>query len=104
MANRQEPTGLPLDTLQRVGQALSQPPPNFQLHPDMAKLVAARKAMVQVRGWWWLRGQAVCAREDRKTYCVRLWLMDCCGGPHRAASQPAARPPAFHNASTAPCP
>jgi hypothetical protein len=51
VANRQEPTGLPLDTLQRVGQALSQPPPNFQLHPDMVKLVAARKAMVQVRGW-----------------------------------------------------
>jgi 2-oxoglutarate dehydrogenase complex dehydrogenase (E1) component-like enzyme len=43
---QQEPTGLPLITLQRVGQACCRPPPGFELHPDVAALLAARRAMV----------------------------------------------------------
>lgn len=42
----QEPTGLPLATLQRVGTAICQPPPGFALHPDVAQLLDQRRTMV----------------------------------------------------------
>jgi len=32
----QEPTGLPLTTLQRVGQAICKVPPGFNTHPDVS--------------------------------------------------------------------
>jgi 2-oxoglutarate dehydrogenase complex dehydrogenase (E1) component-like enzyme len=34
----QEPTGLPLTTLQRVGRAICEVPPGFNAHPDVSTL------------------------------------------------------------------
>jgi 2-oxoglutarate dehydrogenase complex dehydrogenase (E1) component-like enzyme len=44
---QQEPTGLPLITLQRVGRAACQAPPGFSLHPEVQSLLSARRAMVE---------------------------------------------------------
>eukprot|EP00879_Flechtneria_rotunda_P026265 GHRR01027996.1.p1 GENE.GHRR01027996.1~~GHRR01027996.1.p1 ORF type:complete len:602 (+),score=191.82 GHRR01027996.1:1647-3452(+) len=43
---RQEPTGLPLTTLQRVGQAICTLPEGFNCHQDVATLLVARRDMV----------------------------------------------------------
>ncbi|WIA12981.1 hypothetical protein OEZ85_006593, partial [Tetradesmus obliquus] len=42
----QEPTGLPLTTLQRVGNAICEVPQGFNCHPDVVELLAARREMV----------------------------------------------------------
>ncbi|KAF6260765.1 thiamine diphosphate-binding protein [Scenedesmus sp. NREL 46B-D3] len=42
----QEPTGLPLTTLQRVGNAICKAPEGFNCHPDVVALLAARREMV----------------------------------------------------------
>ena len=41
---RQEPTGLPLATLQWVGRSMCSVPDGFSLHPDVDKLLAARRS------------------------------------------------------------
>ncbi len=43
----QEPTGLPLATLQRVGAAICRLPPGFRAHPQVQALLAARAAMTR---------------------------------------------------------
>ncbi|KAK9823055.1 hypothetical protein WJX81_005034 [Elliptochloris bilobata] len=43
---RQEPTGLPLVTLQWVGRSMCTVPGGFATHPDIDKLLAARRRMV----------------------------------------------------------
>eukprot|EP00803_Ostreobium_quekettii_P007935 evm.model.scf_3304.2 EVM.evm.TU.scf_3304.2 scf_3304:5531-14070(-) len=43
---RQEPTGLPIKTLQLVGEQSCQPPEDFQLHPQVKKMLEARRRMV----------------------------------------------------------
>jgi 2-oxoglutarate dehydrogenase complex dehydrogenase (E1) component-like enzyme len=40
---RQEPTGLPLATLQWVGRSMSNVPDGFALHADIQRLLAARR-------------------------------------------------------------
>jgi len=39
------PTGLPLSVLQDVGQALTEAPEGFNLHPEVDKLLTRRRAM-----------------------------------------------------------
>ena len=39
----QEPTGLPLATLQWVGRSIARTPPEFTLHPEVARLCQARR-------------------------------------------------------------
>ncbi|CAL5220687.1 g2736 [Coccomyxa viridis] len=46
---RQEPTGLPLQTLQWVGQSICTALPEFQLHPEVDALLKSRRAMVEGR-------------------------------------------------------
>ncbi|GAQ84781.1 2-oxoglutarate dehydrogenase E1 component [Klebsormidium nitens] len=54
------PTGLPLETLKQVGLAISEPPPDFDLHPDVARLLAARRRMVESeRGVDWATAEAL---------------------------------------------
>jgi hypothetical protein len=47
----QEPTGLPLTTLQRVGNAICQVPEGFNCHPDVSALLLqlARKRNITAR-------------------------------------------------------
>ena len=40
---RQEPTGLPLQTLQWVGQSICTTPPDFELHPEVDALLKSRR-------------------------------------------------------------
>ncbi len=40
---RQEPTGLPLATLQWVGRSMADVPAGFALHADVQRLLAARR-------------------------------------------------------------
>lgn len=40
-------TGLPLETLQAVGQQLTRIPPEFTLHPDIQKVMERRRGMVE---------------------------------------------------------
>ena len=40
---RQEPTGLPLQTLQWVGQSICTALPEFQLHPEVDALLKSRR-------------------------------------------------------------
>ena len=42
-SGRQEPTGLPLPTLQWVGRSLCDVPENFTLHPQIASFVSSRR-------------------------------------------------------------
>ena len=42
---RQEPTGLPLTTLQWVGRAAATLPPAFSAHPTVQKLCASRRCL-----------------------------------------------------------
>ncbi len=39
----QEPTGLPLATLQWVGRSIARTPPDFTLHPEVDRLCQARR-------------------------------------------------------------
>lgn len=39
----QEPTGLPLATLQWVGRSIARTPPEFTLHPEVDRLCQARR-------------------------------------------------------------
>ena len=39
----QEPTGLPLATLQWVGRSICSTPPGFTLHPELERLFQARR-------------------------------------------------------------
>jgi hypothetical protein len=41
----QEPTGLPLTTLQRVGQAICKVPPGFNAHPEVRHSLACRQSV-----------------------------------------------------------
>jgi hypothetical protein len=90
VAAQQEPTGLPLVTLQRAGTALSQPPGDFRLHPDMGRLMAARGVMVQVRAWG--AGRRLLAAGPPAVTCGR----DRAPALHRLARLPGAvrMPPA----------
>ena len=40
---RQEPTGLPLHTLQWVGRSICTTPPHFDLHPEVDALLKSRR-------------------------------------------------------------
>lgn len=41
----QEPTGLPLPTLQWVGRSIASVPPAFHLHPEVERLLEVRKCV-----------------------------------------------------------
>jgi 2-oxoglutarate dehydrogenase complex dehydrogenase (E1) component-like enzyme len=41
---RQEPTGLPLQTLQWVGRSICNTPPGFAMHPHVNRLLASRRS------------------------------------------------------------
>ena len=43
MEPRQEPTGLPLPTLQWVGRSIASVPVGFHLHPEVERLLEDRK-------------------------------------------------------------
>lgn len=43
----QEPTGLPIPTLQFVGSQICQLPPNFKAHPEVQKLLEKRMKMIE---------------------------------------------------------
>lgn len=43
----QEPTGLPIRTLQFVGSQICQLPPNFKAHPEVSKLLEKRMKMIE---------------------------------------------------------
>lgn len=43
MEPRQEPTGLPLPTLQWVGRSIASVPAGFDLHPEVERLLDNRK-------------------------------------------------------------
>jgi 2-oxoglutarate dehydrogenase complex dehydrogenase (E1) component-like enzyme len=45
-STRQEPTGLPLATLQRVGAAICSTPSAFDAHPAVAALLEARRRSI----------------------------------------------------------
>ena len=44
---RQEPTGLPLQTLQWVGRSICGAPDAFDLHPEVEALLKARRCFTQ---------------------------------------------------------
>lgn len=47
VAQEQEPTGLPVQTLQWMGRQLTRLPEGFTPHPAIAKLMGARRGMVE---------------------------------------------------------
>ena len=46
MEPRQEPTGLPLPTLQWVGRSIAAVSNAFHLHPEVGRLLDARKCVI----------------------------------------------------------
>ena len=53
---RQEPTGLPLPTLQWVGRSIATVPRGFRLHPEVQRMLDARR-----------RGRQALTRGRKKT-------------------------------------
>ncbi|CAM6044651.1 unnamed protein product [Sphagnum compactum] len=87
-----QPTGVDLETLQKVGRAISTPPPGFNLHPDVASLLKARWQMMESGvGIDWAMAEALAfgslllhadptkgqTVEQNRHFSVRLSGQDC---------------------------
>jgi 2-oxoglutarate dehydrogenase E1 component len=81
-----------LETLQKVGRAISTPPPGFNLHPDVASLLKARWQMMESGvGIDWAMAEALAfgslllhadptkgqTVEQNRHFSVRLSGQDC---------------------------
>ncbi|CAI5956691.1 unnamed protein product [Closterium sp. NIES-64] len=87
-----QPTGLPLKTLQRVGDVLCTVPPDFTLHPQVALLLENRRKMMATgEGIDWAMAEALAfgslllpfdpslnqTADSNPTHAVRLSGQDC---------------------------